>query len=136
MRATSRHLQPAHGAFAGREFVGRKTQSLEHGEVEIGERVIICGVKGQMLAVLETAAREHHGQVHVRVRIRAAHWRAVKNHRAVEQRLVFFLRRGERGEETVQGIELFLLVPAQFGQHLGAIAVMGDVVDHGRVDEE
>ena len=77
VRATSRHLQPAHRAFAGREFVGRKTQALEHGEVEIGERVIICGVKGQMLAVLETAAREHHGQVHVRVRIRAAHRRAV-----------------------------------------------------------
>ena len=89
-----------------------------------------------MLAVFEAAAGQQHRQVHVRVRIRAAHWRAVKNHRAVEQRLVFFLRRGERGEETVQGIKLFLLVPAQFGQHLGAIAVMGDVVDHGRVDEE
>ena len=41
-------------------------------------------VEGEMLAVLETAAGEQHGQVHIAVRIRAAHRRAVEDHRAVE----------------------------------------------------
>ncbi len=41
--------------------------------------------------MLEAAAGEQHRQIDIGVRIGAAHAGAVEHHRAVEQRLAFFL---------------------------------------------
>ena len=46
------------------------------------------------------------------------------------------LRRGEGVEKTVQSVELFLLVAAQFAERFRTVAVMRNVMDDGRVDEE
>ena len=85
-----------------------------------------------MLAMLEPAAGEQHRQVVVGVRVGAPHAGAVKHHRAVEQRLAFFLAAGERREEIAERPELPLLMPTQFGEHVVAVAVVRDVVDHRR----
>ena len=40
------------------------------------------------------------------------------------------------GEECVEGVELSFLVPAQFCEDFRSVAVMRDVVDDGRIDEQ
>ena len=54
----SGHFQPAHGAGGGGEAVGFDAQLLEHGDVEVRQRVVAPGVEGEVLAVLEAAACE------------------------------------------------------------------------------
>jgi hypothetical protein len=59
----SRHFQPAHGAGGGGEAVGFDAELLEHGDVEVRQRVVALGVEGEVLAVPEAAADEEDGQV-------------------------------------------------------------------------
>ena len=68
-------------------MVGFEAEALEHADVEIGERGRGFWIEGEVLAVLEAAAGQQHGQVDVRVGVRAAHAGAIEDHRAVEQRL-------------------------------------------------
>ena len=42
---------------------------LQHGDEEIAERSVVVALEGQVLAVLEAAAREEDGQIRVVVRI-------------------------------------------------------------------
>src|SRR4051794_98051 len=71
------HLQPTHGSPAGGKLVRLDSQALEHGDEEVGERVIVLLVEGEVLAVPEAAAGQEHGQVDVGVRVGAAHARPV-----------------------------------------------------------
>ena len=85
----------------------------------------------------EAAAGEQHRQVRVRVRVGAAHAGAVQHHRPVEQRVAFLLRsRSATLRKSRERVELRLLLRPQLGEHLRPVAVVRDVVDHGRVDEQ
>ena len=53
--------------------------------MKIGQRIVFLSVKGEMLTVFETAAGEQRRQIVGRVSVGAAHIRAVKDGRAVEQ---------------------------------------------------
>ena len=63
MAASSRDFQTAHGAGGGGEAVGFDAELLEHGDVEVRQRVVVLGIEGEVLAVPEAAAGEEDGQV-------------------------------------------------------------------------
>ena len=52
----SHHLQPLYRALACGELASLDADALEHGDVQIGQWVIVHFVEGEMLAVLEAAA--------------------------------------------------------------------------------
>ena len=56
--AASRQLQPAQRALARAELVGLDAEALEHGDVEVRERVVVLLVESEVLTVLEAAAGE------------------------------------------------------------------------------
>ena len=63
MARGSHHFQSAHGAGGGGEAVGFDAELLEHGDVEVRQRVVALGVEGEVLAVPEAAAGEDDGEV-------------------------------------------------------------------------
>ena len=74
---------------AGCETIDFKSQSLEHRDVEIRERLVVVLVQCDVLAMVEAAAGEDGRQIAV-VMTAAVHVRPEQHHRAVEQaRLVF-----------------------------------------------
>jgi hypothetical protein len=66
------------------ELVNFQPELLQHCYVQIRQRVVVFGVKGQMLAVFETAARENDWQIAIVVTT-AMHVRTEHHHCAVEQ---------------------------------------------------
>jgi hypothetical protein len=63
MACGSRDFQPAHGAGGGGEAIGFDAELLEHGDVEVRQRIVALGVEGGVLAVPEAAAGEEDRQV-------------------------------------------------------------------------
>ena len=63
----SHHLQPAERSLTGRELIGFNAEALEHRDEEVGQWVVVLLVEGEVLSVLEAAAREQGGEVHVAV---------------------------------------------------------------------
>ena len=85
-------LQPLQRSLAGTERRDLQAESLKHGHIEVAQGSVVFSIKGQVLAVLEAAARQEDGQVGGFVRVGIAQVAAEQDHRAVEQRLAFFLR--------------------------------------------
>ena len=104
--------QPAHRALRRGERARLDTEALEHGDVEIGQWVVVRFVKGEVLAVFEAAAREEHGEVVVVVVVAVAGVAAVEHLRAVEQVCFAFLRGLQAFEK---GGELLKLRDARLG---------------------
>ena len=71
---------------------------MQHGEEHIRQRIVPLAVEREVLAVAEAAAGQDRRQVEAGVRVGVAEVGAVEHHRAVEQRLPLFVRRGERRE--------------------------------------
>src|SRR5579883_489491 len=97
-RPSPRHLQSRQRSFARTEFVNSQPESLQHGNEEIRERWAVLRIEGEVLAVLESAARQQHGQVLARVAVPTAQVAAEHHHCAVEYRGRVFLRFFQLGE--------------------------------------
>src|SRR5437016_389121 len=81
----------------------------------MGKRVVVLAVEGEVLAVPESAAGKECGKIRGDVGVGVAEIRSVQNHRAIEQRVGFFLDAVEFREEIVEQLH----VPLVNGLELG-----------------
>ena len=125
---SSCHFQSAHGCGAAGEAAGFDAEALQEGDVEVGQRIVLFRVKGEVLAVLETSASEQRGQVVVRVRIGAAHVGAVKYGGAVKQGAALFGDAAQTAEKGGEIAELRFLNAAQLAELLLAMPVVCELV--------
>lgn len=101
---------------------------MEHGDEEIGEGVVALGVEGEVLAVLEAAAREESREVRRHVCVRVPEIGPVEDHRPVEQRVVVLLHALQLGEEIIQQPHVPLIDRAQLSELRLVAAMMREVV--------
>ncbi len=130
-------VQPPHRSCAAGEFIGFDAEALEHRDEEIGERVVVGLVEGEVLAVLVAAAGEEHGQVVGVMVIAVAEIAAVEDLRVVEQGSVAFLRGFEFGKQRSELAEFgefevfelveFVFAPDVVGEVVALAADAGDV---------
>ena len=128
MACGSRDIQAAHGSGGGGEAVGFDAELLEHGDVEVRQRVVALGVEGEVLAVPEAAAGEDDGQVGGDVAVGVAHVAAVEDHGAVDERLAVFRGGAEVGDELVEEAHVLVVDALELGDFLRVFPVVGQVV--------
>lgn len=92
------HAPPSAQAFhrsgGGGERIGGEAEVVEHGHVEVGERVVALRIECEVLSVLEPSASEQHGEVHIGVRVGAPHAGAVEDHGVVQEIALGFFATG------------------------------------------
>ena len=79
-------FQSLHRSRAAGELVGLDPLTLEHRDEEVGQRVIVLLVEGEVLAVFPASAGEEDGEVLVVVVVAVAEVAAVEDLRVIEQR--------------------------------------------------
>ena len=101
---------------------------LEHANVEVAERLVALGLKGDMALVLVSAAGEEDGQVAGTVRGGVAEVAGEEHLRGIKQSAAGFGGAGEFFEKARVGFEFLVLVSAQLLDLVGILAVVGRVV--------
>ena len=101
MSVASASLHFADGPRAGAERLGFDAHLLQHAHEQVGQRVVLGAIEGDVALVLEAAAGQQDRQVVVVVRRRVAQVARIEDQRAIQQRLVAFgvalqLARGSR----------------------------------------
>src|SRR4051794_16878126 len=99
-------IEATHGAGGRGELVGLQAEALQHRDEEIWQRIIVLGVEGEMLAMLETAASEESGEIRGYVGVGISKIGTVENHGAVEERLAIFAHVLQIGEKIGQELHV------------------------------
>src|SRR5207237_509280 len=88
-----------HRPGGGGKLVGFKAQPLKHRNEEVWQGIVVGGVKGQVLAVLETSPGEEGREVGRDMSVSVAKIRAVENHGSVEERFAALPNSLQPGKE-------------------------------------
>ncbi|MFT6577096.1 MAG: hypothetical protein ACJA16_005309 [Akkermansiaceae bacterium] len=111
--------QAAHGAGGGGEVFGLHAEVLEGGEVEVGEGVVVGGVEGEVVTVLEAAAAEEDGHIAIVMRGSVAKVRGEDRHGVIEEAGSF-----EFAEEVGPAIDGGLLDDGELFEFVAALTVV------------
>src|SRR4051812_10868500 len=79
------HLEPPHRSSSRRELLSLQTHPLQHGEEQVGQRVIVFRVESEMLAVLEPSPGEQRRQICRYMRIGVSEIGSIEHHCPVEK---------------------------------------------------
>ncbi len=114
-----------------RELIRLDSQTLEHADEQIRQRIIPLSVKDQMLAVLESAAGEQDRQVVVAMGVGVAHARSLQNRGLFEERAAAVGAGLQRAEKLAEDPELSLFHLAQGFDYFGTAAMVCQIVMAG-----
>ncbi len=101
---------------------------LQHRHKEIAQRLVVVGLEGVMLAVVEAATGEDDGEVCVVVLVGVAHVAAEEHHRAVEQAGFVFTFRGKAFDQFAQQHHLLAVGVFELFHFGRSLAMMTEAV--------
>jgi len=118
-RISAGQVQAAHGAGGRGEFVRLEPHTMEHGNEQIRQWIIVTGIEGEMLSVFETAAGEQDGHIGRDVGVGVPQIGSVKDHGAIEQRFAFFGYGFEVSEQFGEQFHMPFIDGFELGELLG-----------------
>ena len=103
-------------------------QAMEHGDKQVGQRVIAFLIEREMLSVTEAAAREQYRQVRRDVGVGVTHVAAVKNHGAIEKIFAAFRPALQIAEELREQLHVTAVNLLELAELRWVLSVMREVV--------
>lgn len=111
-------------SIAGTERVHIGPQSAQELNVQVAQRRILSGIEGQVLAVLESSARDDNRQILVVVAAGVSQIAAEQNDRSVQQRAARFLRLFQLCQQFSEQLHLLKFDDPQFCKFRRVLSVM------------